>query len=190
MIAFETYLNGEKLCVAGIGEDGTLFQNLICRKRRHPTRSAETARARQTDLRVSALVNEEHLTWFDPQLTVEIGDEIIVRIVDVERADEPTRRERSESRAERVHKVQAGLANVKSLLPSALVEGNFLASLRGCDELVAEGESEMAVKILANLGDLNGCAPEFWAALKDVAVDLQMYRMASDFHEKARQTEE
>ena len=121
---------------------------------------------------------------------MEIGDEVTIKIVEVERADEPTHRERAETDEERAQKVRDGLEATKALLPSPLVEGGFLSSLRGYDELLAADEPGMSVKVLANLGELNGCDVEFWGALSAVAADLQMYGQLDDYYAKAEIDEE
>ena len=184
MIAFKIHLNGEKLCVAGIGEHGVLAQHLTWSQRKPKADAEEKPDVTKTRLHVGGLANDEHVDWIK-RTEMSVGDEVVIKIVEVESADEPTHRERAESDEERAQKVRDGLANVKALLPSPLVEGEWLASLRGYEEFMAANESRMAVKVLANLGDLNNCAPEFWAALRDIAVELQMYRQASGFSEKA-----
>lgn len=184
MIAFEVRLNGEKICVAGIGNHGVLSQTLSWCPREPKADSDEASQARKPSFYIGGLVNEEHIDWIRYQ-DVEIGDEFTIVIVEVESADEPTHRERAESDEERTKKVRDGLDAAKALLPSPLIEGDFLASLRGYDELLAADEPEMSVKVLANLGDLNGCDIEFWGELSSVASDLQMYMQLEGYYEKA-----
>ena len=188
MIAFEVWLNGEKLCLAGLDDEGTLFHSLIYS--RHKNRGRAQAKDRELHLRVSGLVNEEHIYWCDPMLTVEVGDELAVKIVEVESADEPAHRHRSESREERDEKVRGELSATRALLPSPLIEGDWMANLPDYDKMARADELHMCVKILANLGELNACAPEFWKALSSVAAHLQMYRHAMSYREKAETKQE
>ncbi len=185
MIAFEIRLNGEKVCLAGIGEHGVMSQHLSWSQRAPKADSNEKPERAKPHFHIGGLVNQEHIDWIRHQ-DVEIGDEVTIRIVEVESADEPTHRERAESDEERAQKVRDGLDATKALLPSPLIEGEFLASLRGYDELLAADEPEMSVKVLANLGDLNGCEPEFWRELAAVAADLQMYQQLDGYCEKAK----
>ena len=185
MIAFEIHLNGEKLCVAGIGERGVLSQHLTWVGRKPKPDADKEFEPKKPDLSVGGLVNDEHVRWIK-QRTLGVGDEVVIKIIEIEVADEPTHRERSESDEERARKVRAGLDATKALLPSPLVEGGWLASLRGYDELLAADEPEMSVKVLAKLGDLNSCRAEFWRELSSVASDLQMYQLLDGYYKKAK----
>ena len=189
MIAFKIHLNGEKLCVAGIGEHGVLAQHLTWSQRKPKADAEEKPDVTKTRLHVGGLANDEHVDWIK-RTEMSVGDEVVIKIVEVESADEPTHRERAESDEERAQKVRGGLDATKALLPSPLLEGEFLASLRGYDELLAADEPEMCVKTLARLGDLNGCDLEFWRELSSVAADLQMYGQLDSYYKKARIDEE
>jgi DNA-binding helix-hairpin-helix protein with protein kinase domain len=82
MRAFEVFLNGERLCVAGIDGDGVLnaMVDHVKIKARDDLR-----------LRVGGLVSatEEHLTWSQVGLTA--GDEVRIRILESASVDEPER---------------------------------------------------------------------------------------------------
>ncbi len=188
MIAFEIHLNGEKLCVAGIGERGVLSQHLSWVGRELKAKDVEL-KTIEPYLHIGGLVNDQHVSWIK-QRTLDVGDEVVIKIVEVEVADEPTNREPRESDEERARKVRDGLDATKALLPSPLVEGEFLASLREYEQLLAAYEPEMSVKVLANLGDLNNCAPEFWESLEFVASELQMYQPLDSYRAKAKRIEE
>ena|SRR5579864_37485 len=89
MRAFEIYLNGEKLCIAGMGDDGVLsaIVNWV------------TGRSRaDLHLYVGALINpgKEHVTWIE-QKHLNVGDEIRVKVVEANSVDEPMRRNPDET---------------------------------------------------------------------------------------------
>ena len=188
MIAFEIHLNGEKLCLASVGEYGVLSQTLSWVERKRDDQQTER-KTPQPHLHIGGLVDDEHVYWIKSR-NVNVGDEITLKILDVQSADEPVHRETAETDTERAAKVDEGLNATKALLPSSPIEGDFLSSLRGYEALRAADEPEMAVKTLAKLGDLNGCAPEFWAELQSVAGDLQMYRQLDGYRKKAKLDDE
>ena len=81
MRAFEVSVNGEKLCVAGIGDDGVL------------TTIVHWA-ARQDEggffLQVGALISQtkEHTNWIN-QKPLTVGDNVQVKIIETDVADKP-----------------------------------------------------------------------------------------------------
>jgi hypothetical protein len=85
MRAFEVYLNGKPLCVAGIGDDGVLnamVDYVVGRGRNQQT------------LRVGGLISPtgEHVIWKRRRL--KIGDEVRVKIVESASIDRPKERHR------------------------------------------------------------------------------------------------
>lgn len=188
MIAFEVWLNGKKLCLASVGDAGVLTQILSWSQREPKADSNEKPKPEKTGLHVGGLARGEYMDWLERTFSVTVGDEVTVKIVEVEQADEPKHRKRAETGEERAQKVRDGLDAAKALLPSPPIEGDFLASLRGYDELLAADEPEMGVKVLANLGDLNACAPDFWKALENVGADLRMYEQLDGYRKKADAT--
>lgn len=84
MRTFEVYLNGKRLCLAGIGDDGVLsaIATWVIRKRRRGDMS----------LTVGGLISstDEHVRWTDRKLHV--GDEIKICIRETLSADNPTTR--------------------------------------------------------------------------------------------------
>ena len=188
MIAFEVRLNGEKLCLASVGEYGVLSHILSWSDSKRNASDDERER-RQPHFSIGGLVDDEHVRWIRLQY-LDVGDEITVKILDVESADEPIHRETAESKAERAAKIEAAFEATLEQLPSTLVEGEFLSSRRGYDELRAADEPKMAVKTLANLGDLNNLPPEFWAELQCVAGHLRMYRQIGGYRKKANLDED
>jgi hypothetical protein len=83
MRAFEVYLNGKRLCVAGIGDDGvlsTIVDHVVGKGRNQQT------------LRVGGLISPtgEHVIWNRRRL--KIGDEVRVKIVESASIDRPKER--------------------------------------------------------------------------------------------------
>ncbi|MGH9500704.1 MAG: hypothetical protein ACRD3L_16305 [Terriglobales bacterium] len=81
MRAFEVYLNGAKLCLAGIGNDGVLT-----------TIVNWVAKGGEGDLffTVGGLLTPtgEHVAWLRQHLRV--GDEVQIKIVEADTVDNPT----------------------------------------------------------------------------------------------------
>lgn len=80
MRAFQVSLNGKRICVAGIGDDGVLTTNITyvpIRKRR------------ETRLYVGGLLmpQNEHVRW--KQLDLRTGDEVRLKIVESNVVDKP-----------------------------------------------------------------------------------------------------
>jgi hypothetical protein len=84
MRAFEVFVNGEKLCVAGIGDDGVLTSIVTW-----------VARHGEGDLTVSVgglySQTEEHVNWIS-QRPLSVGDEVHVKIVETDSVDTPARK--------------------------------------------------------------------------------------------------
>jgi hypothetical protein len=83
MQAFQVFVNGKKVCVAGIGNDGVLSTILTY---------APFKRRRETRLRVGGLISpaNEHVAWVEAMLRV--GDEVRVRVIETETVDKPSKR--------------------------------------------------------------------------------------------------
>lgn len=83
MRAFEVYLNGKRLCLAGIGDDGVLNTMVD-----HGVGKGWN----QQTLRVGGLINatQEHVIWSRRRL--KIGDEVRVKIVETASIDRPKER--------------------------------------------------------------------------------------------------
>ena len=83
MRAFEVHLNGEKVCVAGIGDHGVLnamVDHVI------------SGIGNELHFRVGGLISEtdEHVTWVNQKLKV--GDEVQVKVIEAAEIDEPQER--------------------------------------------------------------------------------------------------
>jgi hypothetical protein len=81
MIAFQVALNGTQLCTAGVGDRGVLTVMLTFVGSRH-----------ELELEVGGLLDDASLGWPVPRLP-QVGDEIVVRIVETAQADAPNKRE-------------------------------------------------------------------------------------------------
>jgi hypothetical protein len=86
MRAFEIRLNGEKLCLAGIGDDGVLsaIVNWVTGRQ-----------AAYLFLHVGGLVSpvDEHVTWIR-QKKLNVGDSVQIKIVEASSVDVPVKRQR------------------------------------------------------------------------------------------------
>jgi hypothetical protein len=89
MIAFEVYLNGKRLCTAGIGDDGVLNADVVGNGRD------------EVYLRVGGLISpiDEHVTW--RTLKVRTGDEVHVKVIETANVDKPQKRHRRDPAAEK-----------------------------------------------------------------------------------------
>ena len=83
MRAFKIYLNGKKLCLAGVGNDGVLTT---------PITYVRSRKRRETQVYVGGLISPqgEHVMWRQSRLRP--GDELRVKIVETETVDKPLRR--------------------------------------------------------------------------------------------------
>ena len=91
MRAFEVYLNGKRLCVAGIGDNGVLT-TIIDHVSGHGRN--------EQHVRIGDLVNatDEHVHWGLKRLKT--GDEVLVKIVESISVDRPTKRRKRDPKEE------------------------------------------------------------------------------------------
>jgi hypothetical protein len=105
MIAFEVFLNGNKVCRAGVGDLGVLTTVLSwVRREGRNTETREPGNIEEElTLNVGGLISSknEHVRWSESKLTV--GDEVHVRVVSVESVDPPSDR-RTEDTAEDIRR--------------------------------------------------------------------------------------
>ena len=98
MRSFQIFLNGKKLCVVGIGNDGVLSTTIT----HVPFRWR-----RETRLYVGGLVlpQNEHVRW--ERALLRVGDEVRLKVVEAETVDKPrvrvARDLASEAEAEKRH---------------------------------------------------------------------------------------
>jgi hypothetical protein len=87
VIAFAVYLNGRRLWTAGVGSAGVLTTIVTWATKK-------SARSGAADFHVHVggidAATDEHVTWKTPRLKV--GDKIIVKVVETDEVDRPTRR--------------------------------------------------------------------------------------------------
>jgi hypothetical protein len=81
MRAFEVSVNGEKLCLAGIGEDGVVT-TIVHLAARHGEGGFFLA--------VGGLIShtKEHVNWIN-QKPLNVGDNVQVKIIETDAADKP-----------------------------------------------------------------------------------------------------
>lgn len=95
MKCFEVIINGERVCTAGVGDDGVLTGIVSFVKRSHSSEAQDDRDSESLDLRIGGLANRgsatEHLEWLNRKLAV--GDEITIKIVEAAECDEPNRKE-------------------------------------------------------------------------------------------------
>jgi hypothetical protein len=86
MHAFEVHINGKKLCVAGIGDDGVLSAIVSWVAKRGTG---------DLFLQVGGLISpiDEHVSWTGTK-RLRVGDKIRVKIVEASSVNRPTRRRR------------------------------------------------------------------------------------------------
>jgi hypothetical protein len=98
MRALEIHVNGKRLCTAGIGDDGAL--TAIVRSVLSPVQINRRNRSPQIKedlgLDVGGFIpsTSEHVRWKAPKLRT--GDEVRIKIIETDRPDKPSRRERAD----------------------------------------------------------------------------------------------
>jgi hypothetical protein len=90
MIAFEIYVNDDKICRAGVGDDGVLSAIVSWAAKAMAT----GARNENLFLNMGGLINPEHkhVSWIN-QRGLAVGDKIQVNIVEADSVDEAERRD-------------------------------------------------------------------------------------------------
>jgi hypothetical protein len=94
MIAFEITINGKKFLVAGIDDWDSIHTNIMA------LRESSDDDTDFFDIKVGGLAKEveegklEHVRW--PATNLNVGDEVIIRIIETDNADEPIKRYRSD----------------------------------------------------------------------------------------------
>jgi hypothetical protein len=83
MLAFEIYQNGKRLCTAGTGTK-PVISVLIC--------TSTAPGEEDVRLLVGGMRGEEHVSWHSD--AVQVGDEVSVRVAEMESVDEPRPLER------------------------------------------------------------------------------------------------
>ena len=80
MRAYEIHLNGNRLCVSGVGKHGVLLASI---------QYVKGGRLNKLGIEVSGLITptKEYVTWAKRRLKV--GDEVRIRIIETEATDRP-----------------------------------------------------------------------------------------------------
>jgi hypothetical protein len=115
MQAFDVFLNGQRLCLAGIDGDSVL--DVMITHLKHNIDKDEL------DLEVGGLVSAtgEHVTWGTTPL--KMGDEVRVTIAETDSADEPKAR-RPRNRTEEVEQKKQYVRGMPKELGWTLTESN------------------------------------------------------------------
>jgi hypothetical protein len=91
MIAFEVYLNGERICTAGVGDLGVLTSSLAWRGAQPYQKGGPTV-AEYLRLYVGGLANSgDQLRWLDRKL--KRGDVVSIKVVEADSPDKPRERQ-------------------------------------------------------------------------------------------------
>ena len=91
MLVFGVFLNGRKLCRAGVGQDGVLTAFVTwAAPQRAATRSASGPRRRREKprLHVGGLADDTHRSWAKRML--EVGDRVTIRVAKADSFGTPT----------------------------------------------------------------------------------------------------
>jgi len=105
MKALAVYLNGEKLCTAGVGDLGVVsaIVSWVRREDQHTASKQPDCTEEELRLEVGGLISSprEIVKWQKRDLSV--GDEILIKIVEAESADKPLKSDgNAEDRVRRV----------------------------------------------------------------------------------------
>ena len=92
MKCFEIRINGEKVCTAGVGDSGVLNSFVSFMTRKEQDETPNDSGAENLFITVSGIANLEedasnHLEWLHQDLNV--GDEIVIKIIEASSCDEP-----------------------------------------------------------------------------------------------------
>jgi hypothetical protein len=99
MIAFEIYLNGKKICTAGVGDLGVLSTSLAWRGPQPHQKGGKVVPA-YLRLDVGGIEDSsaEHLRWLERK--IKRGDLVAIKVVEVALADKPRERQRRDPAAD------------------------------------------------------------------------------------------
>jgi hypothetical protein len=89
MIAFNVYLNGNKLCTAGVGDDGVVSTDVSWMRRTGDRRKPNTPEEHLTiDVGGIDGTAGEYVRWQESRI-LQVGDEIRIKIIDTDTVDRP-----------------------------------------------------------------------------------------------------
>ena len=97
MLCFDVRVNGQRVALAGLGEDGVLnaIVGWVCQEGKSPAEPCTL------DLSVGGLDARAHLRWVEDR-PLEVGDHVEVTIVDSDEPDSPRREARDDNALARV----------------------------------------------------------------------------------------
>jgi len=92
MLCFDVRVNGKRVTLAGVGEDGVLnaIVGWVCQERRSPGEPCTL------DLSVGGLDERAHLRWVEDR-PLKVGDQVEIAIVEADAPDAPRREPRDDS---------------------------------------------------------------------------------------------
>jgi len=141
MKCFEVTINGQKVCTAGIGDDGVLTSilSLVAKTQTASELTpgsgnespSESLNLRVSGLATSAVGVNEAVEWLHRDL--EVGDEIVIRIIEAPDCDEPTSKE--------VSYVECSFCGKKQAEAKTLIAG---PAVYVCDECVGDCSNALA----------------------------------------------
>ncbi|HYG22615.1 MAG TPA: hypothetical protein VEH04_07535 [Verrucomicrobiae bacterium] len=98
MIAFELYLNGKKVCTAGVGDLGVLSSCLVWRGAQ-PYQKGGSPVSEYIKVDVGGLAGSgEHLWWVERNL--KRGEVVAIKVVETDRVDKPRKRQRPDPKGD------------------------------------------------------------------------------------------
>ena len=150
MKCFEVTINGEKVCIAGVGDDGVLTSIVsFVKSNSASNESGESQKnnSESLDLRVGGLTNREfgeteHLEWLHQDLAV--GDEIVIRIIETSACDEPKNKEVTYLECSFCRKKQAEVVKLIAG-PAVYICDECVGT---CSDALAAGESTGSITMI------------------------------------------
>jgi hypothetical protein len=92
MRAFQVYLNGKRLCTAGVGDDGVLtaIVTWVRGARNTPSHRSKLVQGEDIFIEVGGLISprREHVSWL--QRSLRLGDDVRITVVERTSVDRPS----------------------------------------------------------------------------------------------------
>ncbi len=108
MICLEVWVNGEKICLAGTGIGKGVLNSIV------DLNSIGSEGAEKfINLHVGGLVDDEHIRWTEKRHPLEVGDEVTLKIVEADVADEPTRKHPRKRKKAKTRRHPSSLPNTR-----------------------------------------------------------------------------
>ena len=151
MIAFEVLVNGTRLCVAGIGESGVLTSMVVFAAGQRLVDESSSAEERGTKhLRIggwkkTADDSSRQCEWL--KRTLSVGDEVVLRILEVDTVDEPSQVHEEQPRA-------CSFCGAKSKHSGDLIAGAEVRICHACLVRLSGADHEDMARVAAAAGDV------------------------------------